>query len=240
MVSIIIPCYNPRWISDCVTSCQEQSHKDIEIIVVNDIGSPGSSASTMISRLGVIAIENKENMGVSFSRNAGIKASKGDYILPLDADDMLAPESISCRLKEFEKDPDLQVVYGPMLKIHGDISYGEALGSKCDIHPSKYTVPMYRRDVFEKFGLFHEPLRSKEDKEMSYRLGVHKKSPIKKGVKFKRVEEPVYYYRRHDDAKRKSRIVDVYFDVRTCMEFDKRIMELRKNGITKQNTEFLI
>jgi len=236
MVSIVIPCYNSEYLSDAVVSCNLQNYENIEIIIVDD--NPVDRQLTNKPK-NTKFIYNKENMGVSYSRNAGIKAAKGEYIITLDADDMLTKDSISGRIRMFEAQPELEVIYGFMLKVHGDISYGDTLRGTWKRHPSEFTAPIYRRSVFEKYGLFHEPLRSKEDKEFSYRLGVHRKSPLKHVVKYKKAEKDVYYYRRHPEAKRKKRATDLMFDIYTCMEFDKRVMQLRREGITPDNTEFL-
>jgi len=236
MVSIIIPCYNSDYLYQCIGSCIGQEYDDYEVITVND--NPNNNLEELVDQRFKL-ITNEKNMGVSYSRNVGIKAAKGEYIITLDADDMLTEDSISERMKMFEAQPELEVIYGFMLKVHGDISYGDTLRGTWKRHPSEFTAPIYRRSVFEKYGLFHEPLRSKEDKEFSYRLGVHRKSPLKHVVKYKKAEKDVYYYRRHPEAKRKKRATDLMFDIYTCMEFDKRVMQLRREGITPDNTEFL-
>lgn len=93
MVSIIIPCYNQaHFLAEAIESALSQTFTDIEVIVVND-GSPDNT-SEVAKRYNVRLIE-KENGGLSSTRNAGIKAAKGDYILPLDADDKLHPEFIA-------------------------------------------------------------------------------------------------------------------------------------------------
>jgi glycosyltransferase involved in cell wall biosynthesis len=244
MVSVVIPNYNnAEYLIDCVNSCLAENVD--EIIVVDDASTDCSDQiigrfikdAPTFKALGV-----HENMGVSHARNLGIKASNGDFVITLDSDDMIVPGSVAERMALFNKLPYLDVVYGPMLKVQGDMPYHGAVASmsKLEIHPSEFTVPMYRRSVFARFGLFYEPLRSKEDKEMTCRLGVHRKSPIKKPlVNFARIDKPVYFYRRHENAKRKRRARDLMFDITTCMEFDKRMKQLEVHGITAENTEML-
>ena len=237
MVSVIIPCFNHKYIEDTINSLVYQSYKDIEIIIVHD--DPDYEGLIVPNVVNMIILQNKENLGTAESINVGIRASKGEYILPLDSDDMLTQNSISCRIKMFEDNPELDVIYGCILKVHDDVSYDLAIKGKWKRHPSEYTVPMYRRRVFQKYGLFHPPMRGKQDKEMSYRLGVHKKSPLKTVVKFKKIEEDVYYYRRHHDSQHKQRGRDIYKEIKVCMAFDKRMKDLEINGITEQNTELL-
>ena len=169
----------------------------------------------------------------------GLRLSKGDYIMILAADDMLTKDSISRRIKMFEEDPELDAIYGFMLKVQGDCSYEEAQKVVPRRHPSEYTVPLYRRRVFQKYGLLHPPMRGREDKEYSYRLGVHSKSPFERRVKIRKADYDVYYYRRHEQAQRKARTRDIYREIGLHMAFDKRMKDLEINGITEKNTEFL-
>jgi glycosyltransferase involved in cell wall biosynthesis len=92
-ISIIIPAYNAeQWIADALASCFQQQYDSFEVIVVDD----GSTDNTyaVISRyletsekfLQVIRTTNK---GASAARNIGLAAARGEYILFLDADDML-------------------------------------------------------------------------------------------------------------------------------------------------------
>jgi len=97
---------------------------------------------------------------------------------------------------------------------------------------------LFRRSIFETFGLFFEALRSREDKEFHYRLGIHRNSFVKKQVKFKIINNAVGIYRRHSDSKRKLRKTDRDFDIRTNMIFDARVKDIEINGITTENTRF--
>lgn len=91
-VSVIIPVYNAEdYILRCLTSILNQSHHDIEIIVVND-GSTDSSAS-MVRELADerVKLIEQENGGVSAARNAALQSITGDYVAFVDADDFLQP-----------------------------------------------------------------------------------------------------------------------------------------------------
>ncbi|AFT70035.1 Capsule polysaccharide modification protein LipA [Alloalcanivorax dieselolei B5] len=92
-VSIIIPVYGVEdYIEECLTSIQNQSLREIEIIPVNDCSPDGSQA--IIDRLAaqdprIRPIVLSENVGQGFARNRGIEASQGEYIWFIDADDWL-------------------------------------------------------------------------------------------------------------------------------------------------------
>lgn len=105
LVSIIIPAYNvERYIKDCILSVLKQSYSNIEILVVND----GSTDHTpdIIDRLvttdrRIIPI-HQNNAGVSAARNAGIRVSKGEYLVFVDGDDYLSSDYVEYMLELVE------------------------------------------------------------------------------------------------------------------------------------------
>lgn len=106
LVSVIIPAYNVgRYIEGCVRSVMGQSYSNIEILVVDD-GSP-DDVPEIIDRLAtqdkrVVPIHQR-NAGVSAARNAGIKASKGEYLVFVDGDDYIAPDFVEYMLNLVEE-----------------------------------------------------------------------------------------------------------------------------------------
>lgn len=95
--SIVIPLYNKSYaIKRCIDSVLSQTHKEFEIIVVND-GSSDDSLS-IVEKSYVIEIKkkrikiiNQKNQGVSIARNNGVSVSQANYICFLDADDEWLP-----------------------------------------------------------------------------------------------------------------------------------------------------
>ena len=95
LISIIIPVYNAEsYIRRCIESVLSQTYKEIQVILIND-GSTDNTLSILEeysrsdSRIQLI---NKDNSGVSKTRNIGIDISDGEYIGFVDADDYLEPE----------------------------------------------------------------------------------------------------------------------------------------------------
>ena len=90
MVSIIIPNYNKsKYIEETISSVLNQDYIDWECIIIDDFSSDNSVS--IISRLinnekRFHLIKNLSNKGANFSRNLGLKKSKGDFIIFLDAD----------------------------------------------------------------------------------------------------------------------------------------------------------
>lgn len=113
-LSFVIPTYQSvTWLPHAVTSCLEQTHKDIEVVVVDDCSTDRTreylSWLKKDSRVNVIT--NPINMGRSFSRNMGNKAAQGDIILVLDADDISTPNRAEVIARKFANSkPDY--VYG--------------------------------------------------------------------------------------------------------------------------------
>jgi glycosyltransferase involved in cell wall biosynthesis len=102
LVSVIIPCYNQgRFLSKAIQSAKEQSHPNVEIIVIND-GSTDETAKILQSIEGIKCI-TQENQGLPNARNRGIKESSGKYLAFLDADDWFFPDAIEKNLQCLEQ-----------------------------------------------------------------------------------------------------------------------------------------
>jgi glycosyltransferase involved in cell wall biosynthesis len=99
LVSIIIPCYNAGpWIAEALDSALAQTYRPLEIIVIDD-GSTDDSLA-VIARYAaqhpdLIRYESGPNRGGNAARNRGFALSRGEYVLFLDADDLLSPETIA-------------------------------------------------------------------------------------------------------------------------------------------------
>ena len=124
IISIIVPCYNQaQFLSEALQSLLEQTYTNWECIIVND-GSPDHTeevAQEWLKKDERFKYIKKENGGLSSARNAGIEIAKGDFILPLDADDKISQDYILLGLKEFEKDSHLKVVYCKAEKFGNEI-----------------------------------------------------------------------------------------------------------------------
>ena len=87
-VSVIIPVYNgEKYISQCLENMLCQTHKDLEIIVIND-GSTDKS-SEIAEKYPVKIIHFDKNRGLSAARNAGIEVALGEYLHFMDVDDVI-------------------------------------------------------------------------------------------------------------------------------------------------------
>jgi len=152
-ISVIIPCYNyGHYIKACLESVIAQTYLNWECIVI-DNGSTDHTANVVKSftaRDSRIHYYYTEQKGVSFARNLAVKHSEGDYILPLDADDKIAPTYLEKAEKILSGNPSIKVVY-----CDAEL-FGAASG--------KWVLPEYSlRDLLIENSIFCTALYRKSD-----------------------------------------------------------------------------
>jgi glycosyltransferase involved in cell wall biosynthesis len=114
LVSIIVPAFNAEaYVDDALSSIQKQIYSNWECIIVND-GSTDNSKQVIESFIKAdsrFQLINIENSGVCVARNTAVRHSQGVYILPLDADDKIAPGYIEKAVRVFDQNPTVKLVY---------------------------------------------------------------------------------------------------------------------------------
>src|SRR5687768_491351 len=111
LISVIIPCYNhSHYLSTAIESVLTQSHKAVEIVVVDD-GSVDATKQVALSYPGVKYVY-QSNQGLSAARNMGIRNSTGQYLVFLDADDWLYPQALQTNLHYLLQNPKAAFVSG--------------------------------------------------------------------------------------------------------------------------------
>lgn len=119
LVSIIVPIYNvEKYLEQCIDSLENQTYREIEIILVDDGSKDNSGAICDVyaksdSRVKVI---HKPNGGLSSSREAGINAALGEYIMIVDGDDWIDTDTIQECINCIIKEADLQCVLFSYIK----------------------------------------------------------------------------------------------------------------------------
>jgi glycosyltransferase involved in cell wall biosynthesis len=110
-VSIVIPCHNyGQYLGQAIESAMNQT-VPCEVIVVDDLSTDDSL--TVAERYPVHVIRNQNNVGVAETRNIGIEAASGNYIICLDADDYLDKDFARRHLDAFRTNQDA-VAYAPI------------------------------------------------------------------------------------------------------------------------------
>lgn len=116
-VSVIIPSYNQQdYLGEAIESALAQSHKDTEVIVIDD-GSTDRSLQIARNYTPDIRLVEQVNKGLASARNTGIMNATGEFILPLDADDILQPNCIERLLALYEETK--ADILGPSLQCFG-------------------------------------------------------------------------------------------------------------------------
>lgn len=95
LVSIIVPVYNAQnSVARCLESICSQTYQELEIIVLND-GSTDDSltiCNQFCAKDPRVTVVDKENEGLSITRNVGMRLAQGKYLQFVDSDDHLAPD----------------------------------------------------------------------------------------------------------------------------------------------------
>ena len=115
LFSVIIPVYNSEiYLKKCIKSVTDQKHIKTEIILIDDCSTDNSLkvCNSFKDDQSVNIIHHKKNLGVSITRNDGILAAQGKYILFLDSDDWLYPGCLRGIEKLITKEPKTEVVIG--------------------------------------------------------------------------------------------------------------------------------
>lgn len=137
MVSIIIPIYNAaKYLEACLDSIVGQTYSDYELILINDCSTDNSR--DIISRfcqshtdIAIKFIDSVENRGQSYSRNRGIEAAEGKYIMFVDADDTISPFCLE-KLVDKAESGDYDFVVADHYRVDGDIKSYVKVEIDCD------------------------------------------------------------------------------------------------------------
>ena len=178
-VDIIIPAYNPgTYIIEAIESCFNQTYKKINVVVVDDCSTQDLSyLKKNFPKINLIS--TSRNGGPAAARNLGIKASSGELISFLDADDIMLRDKIAYSVSEFEKDPILGMTCGnyqilinrtklrtPFYKKSPTINWNTLMRQNL-VASGSVTV---KRKVLEEIGSFDERFWIGEDAELWLRL----------------------------------------------------------------------
>ncbi|UBH24488.1 glycosyltransferase [Micrococcus porci] len=198
-VSIIIPCYKEgALLLAAVHSAVGQTHPDIEVLVVADgVEDPGTlDILRQIVTLDGVAVLHQCNGGVSSARNEGIRHATGEFLIFLDADDLLAPDFASLGSQWLAEHPQVRVFGGETI-MFGDLEgpYGPRFNLGQLFNQSLLQVgQMVRRADAEAVGGFDENLRRYEDQDFFLKILALSDDPHRA---VHQIARPLYYYRKH-------------------------------------------
>lgn len=216
LVSVVIPAHNAeRFIDEAIASVLGQSHRRIEVIVIDD-GSTDGTAARVRAHRGPVSYVHQAHGGVGSARNRGIALATGDYVAFLDADDVWEPEKLAVQIDIASRHPEsgliacdgvrfsaTETVPGGLLSgwvleqlagattgaVTGRL-YREAIRSNPIASPSQMLVP---RRVAAETG----PMITDRDdaEDWDYTLRIALRHPITMH------RHPLVRYRMHDDSR---------------------------------------
>lgn len=252
LVSIIVPIYNQeRFLSQCLDSIAAQSFLDFEVILIDD-GSTDSSrdiCKDFAAKDPRFIYVSKPNGGVSSARNAGIDKARGEYLLFVDADDILPADALENHLRYFSEGVDLTMgsfiafseedpeVYRVDVKRNETVSTDKCL---YDFTPDgegdwqRYIWNrMFRRDLIIEHNLhFNESIHYKEDGLflVQYLLCCKGKAAY--------INDPVYLYRINPTGAMNA--LDTQFSPKLLTNLDAHILiikEMKKHHVSEDTIE---
>jgi glycosyltransferase involved in cell wall biosynthesis len=173
LVSIVVPCFirsgrDAALLDETLATVDAQTWQHYEVIVVDD-GSPHEFGG-LIRNHSHAALVRRSNGGSAMARNTGTAASRGRFVVFLDADDHLLPEALEVGVTQLMSNPDCGFAIGPREEMTYD---GTPVPWSVPVPPSAdnlylallgfdwYVIPpssvMFRREVVDRLGGFRDP-----------------------------------------------------------------------------------
>jgi len=198
-VSVIMPCYNDgRYILEAIESVERCPKGLYELIIIDD-GSDDAETISVLDELrdGGYTVIDVPHGGPCKARNAAIRESRGEYFLPLDADNILEPQYMSAGSDFLDSKPKYGVYYGDCMHFNEESSHRECIGEfeRDRMVTGNYidTCALIKKRVWEDTGGYDEELFGWEDWEFwinAYQLG----------WKLKYVPKVMFHYRLKEDS----------------------------------------
>lgn len=191
-ISVVLPCYNAhRHLAQTLDSLRAQTFRNFEMIIVDDGSTDPETIAFLADLDDDIRQLRQDNRGLPSARNAGFRAARGEFVLPLDCDDWLDPTALEMLLCAV-KDGESSVFAFAQMQMEGDCkgvlfknyNYFEQLF----LNQLPYCI-LLRKSDWEAIGGYDESMRrGYEDWEFNIRLGAA-------GVHGVGLAGPLFHYR---------------------------------------------
>lgn len=202
LVSVVIPAYNSIYVRDAIVSILNQTHQDLDVIVVDD-GSPGGAIQSICAEFPGVRYVRQANAGPSAGRNRGIHEAKGDWIAFLDDDDTWLPHKLEKQIRLIQESSSsnrIGLIYTGQYMLQEETVLGGKI-DQADGMVYSYLLfgnfigtcssVMIPKHVFEKVGGFDETLICSQDFDLYLRIA--------REYEIRSVNEPLIYYRTRPD-----------------------------------------
>ncbi len=188
-VTVIIPTYNhEKFIGRCIRSLLNQNIENnlLEIIVINDGSTDGTSKILELYKDEIKIIENKTNKGLPASLNKAIRLARSPFIVRVDSDDYVNENFINLLHMFLLNNDDIDAVACDYFKV--DEKGNIIRRVSCEEDPIACGI-MFRIEQLIDIGLYDENFILHEEKELRYRFT--------KKYEITRLQLPLYRYRQH-------------------------------------------
>jgi len=200
IVSVIIPCFNSgKFITKAVESALGQTCNELEVIIIDD-GSTDKQTIEVInnSKWERTRILRQEHKGPATARNTGIRVAKGEFVLPLDADDYIDPTYVEKALAGMRAHPEVGIVYCKTMRFGIENGPWELPPYSLDrmvIDNIIICTALYRKSDWEKVDGYTETMRhGVEDYDFWIKL-------LSKDIGVYRIDEYLFHYRVHKSSR---------------------------------------
>jgi glycosyltransferase involved in cell wall biosynthesis len=225
-VSVVIPCFNQgRYLGLAIESVLRQTHPPFELIVVDDGSNDDTTEVANRYRNSQVCCISQQNQGPAAARNAGLALCRANFVLFLDADDLLLPTALELGVAHLLRRPDCAFVYGHHRFINADGRVTkefqpqnfEGCYYKGLLHHNFIGMPgtvLYRRNILNQIGGFDpgDQVKGCEDYEIYLRIA--RQFPICS------YDTVIAEYRQHDTSlsRNKNRILRAALTVLSAQE----------------------
>lgn len=190
-VSVIVAAHNEeRFIGRCLRSLLHQTmpHSNYEIIVVNDGSTDRTPYALELFHDAIQPITNETNLGLPASINKGILASRGDFVVRVDADDYVNVNFLNFLHFFLSQNEYVDAVACDYLLVDDAEETLERVD--CSDRPIACGI-MFRKHQLIEVGMYDEDFKRHEDRDLRIRF--------EKKYSVHRLELPLYRYRRHEN-----------------------------------------
>ena len=230
-VSVAIPFYNAeKYLADAIRSIMVQSYKNWELILIDDGSSDGSldiATSIVDSRIRVVS--DGKNKKLAARLNEVARLAKYDYLVRMDADDLIAIDRIERQMDILLSDASLDLVTTGVVSVADDLEYIGHRGQNA-------VCPTLHQLITKEVGVTHAALVGKkswflrnpydESLKVAQDFSLWISAAAKDDFKIKIIEDPLYYYREEGNVSAKKML--------QAYKYERKLILKYTDGIEKR------
>ena len=205
-ISIILPVYNTdRYLDESVQSILNQTFKDFELIIIDDSSTDNSVRiiNKYLKDKRICFIQNKENKGISYNRNLGLKTSRSNFVAIADSDDINYATRLEKQYNFLQENEHISIVgsYVHLIDENGNIfelmkkpTAPEDILAVCFfMGPFVQPSTMFRKDRIMAIGAYREKYTVTQDIDLYFRI-------LFSGLKGANLPIPLVKFRKHGNS----------------------------------------